>query len=145
MTLSEGRGTLEEPALEEDYRDEVTHVYAAGQGIEADRLVVEVPDTERAGASVFRRREALFDGRNYSTTASLTAAGRRRLREGRAKRLFTGRVVNTATNDYGLHWDLGDRVRAELDGVEYDVDIPTVSGSVSRGGESIKADLRFID
>ena len=41
-------------------RDEITYVYAAGQGAGTGRTVVELEDETRGGVSIFNRREALF-------------------------------------------------------------------------------------
>lgn len=134
IVLSEERGTLIVPDLIQDWRDEITFVYAAGQGTGASRTVVELEDTTRTQISVFNRREGLFDGRNYDTSAKLTSAGRALLNAGRPRITFAGDIPDVPGNRFGLDWNFGDRVTASYLGELYTVIIGAINGQISQDG-----------
>jgi hypothetical protein len=135
-------GNLASPALEWDYTDEVTYVYAGGPGEGTDREVVEVEDTTRSGRSLFGRREAFADARGAASTAAITAVANARLAEGKPRLRFTGSIVDTPGTRYGLAWRWGDRVTATYQGQQYDCLIRAVRVRVDgTGGETIDARL----
>ncbi len=146
VILSTEMGNLRDPSYEQDWRDEWSFVYAAGQGEEAQREVVEVPDAARIAASIFNRREQLFDGRNNSDTDALTDGGNSRLREGIPLKRFQATLQDTPTFRYQLDWDFGDKLTAEYVGERFDVDVAAVMGTVDGlGGEVVQARLDNAD
>ncbi len=135
-------GNLAEPALDEDWTNEVTYVYGAGQGEGAARTISGVEDTARSGRSLFGRREALADARNESTTAGVTAAANARLREGRPRRTFSAKIVDSPGTRYGLHWRWGDKVSACYDGQQFDCIVRVVRVALDGNGkETVEARL----
>ncbi len=146
QALSEENGALANVVFEEDWRGEVTYVYAGGTGTEAARTVVQVQDTTRSGASPFRRRELFHNGSMEGSGASLTDAGYQRLRQGRPRRRLEADIVNHSQFQYGVHWNFGDRRLAKHEGEEYPVEVASVTGTVGRRGqESIEARLSYAD
>jgi hypothetical protein len=137
------RGTLENASLSQDWTNEANYIYAAGQGLEEQREVVEVSDVIAIGATPWARREALADGRNYSTTASLTNYGRTVLQERRARRNFAATLADAPGSRYQLDWDFGDLLRAEYDDEQYVCHVAAVRGDVSDSGERIEARLEY--
>lgn len=130
---------------EDDFSDESTFVYAAGQGQGTDRVVVTACDVGRIDKSPFGRIETLVDGRNTSASADLVSDANDRLRQGRPKRVLSGTIINKPGAEYGLDWNWGDKVKAEIDGEVFTARIDTVSISVSRGQEEIKPSIRIED
>ncbi len=135
-------GNLAEPSLEEDYTDEVTYVYAGGQGEGSARTIVEVEDTARTGRSVFGRREAWEDARDCSGTNAVTARANKRLDEGKPKLRFSGKIVDSAGTLYGIHWRWGDKVTASYAGRQFACIVKAVRVSVDGDGkETVEARL----
>jgi hypothetical protein len=146
LVLSEAFGTLASPDLAQDWRDEINFVYAAGQGTEDAREVVELEDTARTSVSVFNRCESLFDGRNYSTADRLTSAGRKALWEGRPRRIFTAEVVDREHNRFGKEWNFGDFLTATYEGEQYLVEVAAIQGTVTdRGQEVLRGKLSYVE
>jgi hypothetical protein len=144
--LSEANGLLNNLDYLEDWREEVTFVYAGGQGIEEERTVVTVSDSVRLAASPFNRREGWFDGRIYGDSA-LSNAAQKRLYDGRPVRRFTAEINDQPGFVYGKDWDFGDKLTAVLDdGQQIDIEVNVVSGRLDENGkETIRARLEYVN
>jgi hypothetical protein len=133
-------GNLDNPQYSEDYGNEKTVVYAAGQGEEASRTVVDVEDTSRSKRSVYNRREAVEDARNETDTNGLTAKGNAALEAGRPVIRFGGDLRDNDNYRFGRDWNYGDRVTCTYDGQQYDGMIRSMTISVDGSGtETISA------
>ncbi len=139
--IGEAYGNLADPVLEEDASDEVTAMYALGEGVETARDVQEVVDTVRAGASVFGRIEDTADGWTMENSDSLADYGRAALYERRPRVRFTGRLLDVPGCRMGIDWNYGDRVTAEYEGERYDCTISALSVTYAGGAETIEAVL----
>jgi len=137
VILSPEMGNLSNVSWSQDWRDEATFAYGAGQGLEDDRLVIERSDAGRLAASIFNRREVLFDGRIYSAQASLEDATDARLWEMRPRRRFRAEISGSQSFRYGLHWGFGDQLTAQFAGESLDVDVAAVQGIVDSNGREI--------
>jgi hypothetical protein len=137
------RGTLASAAVSRDWSQEQNYIYAAGQGVEADREVVEVSDTAAIAASPWGRCEGLADGRNYTSTNSLTAFGRTALQERKAKRKFSAVLTDAPGSRFQLDWDFGDLVMAEYDEELFACHIAAVRATVTPDAETIEARLDY--
>ena len=113
LVFSQEFGNLSTPDYELDYRDEVTYVYAGGQGEGSDRTIVEVEDTDRSARSEWGRMEAFQDARNLSTDTAITSEANARLQTGRPRLRFTGQVLDTPSSRFGVDWNFGDKVTAQ--------------------------------
>ena len=142
LIMSPELGTIRGGELFEDYANEVTVVYAAGSGEGEAREVIEVEDGLRSRSSPFGRIEALRDARHGATGASLIAEGQSYLRANRPKRIFTAQLVDTPQVRYGIEWQWGDKVTAQFEGLSFDCHIATLRIQVSKGRESVTANLR---
>jgi hypothetical protein len=139
-------GNLASPTLELDYSEEITYVYGLGQGQESAREVVEIEDIPRSLRSPWGRREAYSDARNESSTAGVTAAARKRLREGEPRLYFTGELLDMPNSRYGLDWEFGDKVTVTYRGYQLDGVINAIRLDInSDGKESIQARLEVED
>lgn len=134
-------GNLAEPALDEDYADEVGYAYAGGQGEGADRVIQTASDTARTGRSLWGRREAFADARNESATAGVTAAANALLAERRPRRRFSGKLLDVPGTQYGRDWNWGDKVTASYAGLQFDCTVRAVRVSVTADGDDVDARL----
>jgi hypothetical protein len=134
-------GTISHGQYEEDYRDEVNYVYAAGEGEGITREVEEASDDARIGLSPLNRREALYDGRQGASAVRLQEEAETAVLEGRPKRIFTGRIAQTPQAKYGLHWNWGDRVTVQFEGQTFNCEISSVGVHIYEGEETITANL----
>lgn len=118
--FSRNWGNLENVRVEAEYSDEVTYVYAGGQGEGDDREIVEVSDAQRIAASPFNRREAFRDARNERNADAVEAAGQERLTAGRPRLRFQADLLDTPQMRFQEKWFFGDVVAAEHQGQYYD-------------------------
>jgi hypothetical protein len=142
VVLSPETGTLTQVDRTFDYEDEFSVVYAAGQGVEAERLVAEAIDTARSSASPFGRRERLVDARQIADVDELAAEAQAALAAGHPRRTFQAMVVSMPGMAYGRHWRWGDRVTASFDGEIIDCHIDELEVIVEGGRETVRAWLR---
>lgn len=141
LLLSPEMGTITNGEVTDDYSAEVNDVYAAGDGEGADRMVEEVDDPVRIGASPINRREKLKDAQNGVTAAQLQDEARTALYEGRARRYFTADIQQTEAVQYGRDWFWGDLVGAQFLGLTFDCLISTVQVKFKNGKEDVRAKL----
>jgi len=128
-------GNLAEPELEQDWSEEVTFLYAAGQGEGDARTRNSTSADDRWNRSIFGRREAFYDARHVPTTSGLDIAMRQELAQGRPKSRFSAKIIDSAGCRYGIHWRHGDRVSAIYGGQQYDCIVRTVQVWVAQDGE----------
>ena len=135
-------GNVENASLEYDYTEEVTYVYAGGQGEQSERTIVEVEAATRSARSPINRREAFADARSDAGTAGVTAAGRRRLTDGKPKLRFRCDLLDTEQARYQRDWHFGDKVAVSYHGRQFAGPILAVQvGMDQEGNESIRARL----
>lgn len=144
VLISPEMGNLGETLLSVDYRNEITWVTAGGKGDGNQRLIANVQDLTRQGASPFGLREYFKDATQYSTTTGLSAEANAVLRSGRARTIFQGKLIDTPDSRYGVDWAWGDYVTAQAFGQLIDCRIDAVSVSVKPGSgyERVDAWLR---
>jgi hypothetical protein len=139
LPLGTDNGTLVNVSLIDDWRDEYSVVWAAGQGEGASRMRIGVVDDGRATSSLLGWREQMFDGRNYDTITDLYSQALARLRAGRKRVEFRGAIVNRPGNVYGVDWAWGDRVQAVYAGRTFEAHITAVKVAYQQGRETIDA------
>jgi hypothetical protein len=145
VTVSPERESLEEPMIDEDWDDEVTSIYGLGAGQEELRLVANSRDAARVGLSPFGLIEDVINASQADSTALLTAEINSALRDGRPRRTFSGRLVDTPAMQYGRDWRWGDRLTAAYGGEEYTCRVDAVQVKIAKGVETISAALRLED
>lgn len=127
-------GNLKDPELELDYTEEENYIYAAGQGEEDDRNVQQVYDETRFLSSAWGRIEGLADARNQDSNDSVLAAGYAKLQEGYPKIRFRAAPIDTEGTAFGLDWNVGDKVTALYENIEFHFLVRAVSLSVDANG-----------
>lgn len=144
VVLSPSMGNLGSTELTIDYADEVTYVLCGGSGEGAARVTGTAEDGARQGASPFGRREKFVEQTSSDDVTMLNVESSTELRAGRARVLFSGKVIETSDTKYGVHWGWGDYVTAQDFGRAFDCRIDAVTVTVSGGGEyeTIEAWLR---
>lgn len=132
---------LSDPSYSINHLDEVTAVFALGNGAGNSRIVQEVTAANRLQASRWNRIESVVNSSSSTSTAQLNAAGRAELRANRPVEEFQGTILNTpGRNDvpqslYGIDWDLGDLLRVEYARKQFDAEVVNVYVSVNDKGE----------
>jgi len=136
------RGNMAEPVYEYDRLDEATVAIVAGQGEGADRAVVVRTGPDYAAGNDI---ETFVDARNNTTTDGLNASGDAKLQDARARQQFGYRVVQTPGCAYGVHYGLGDLVKAQYGPVNVAQKIVGVTVSLDRdGAEKIDVEMQTV-
>lgn len=138
-------GNLKDPSYEYDAMDELTYIYAGGQGEGAGRNIQAASDTARIGASAINRREGWADASVADTDAGVQTEADAALEAGKPRRFLGGTLVETPGCLYGRDWYFGDRVTAVYGGQQYACLVKAVTVRItSTDGEQITADLEVI-
>lgn len=141
VTFSPENENIGSPAYSKSHLDEYNSVVVRGNGKGKTQIVEVVDATGRIQSSRWNRIEAVISARNETTTAGLRAAGRAALNKGKPIQEFQGTFLNTPGRKdvpqslYGIDWDLGDRVRANYAGRQFNVDINVVYVNVDDSGK----------
>lgn len=128
--FSLSRGNMSNPKVEVTPRS-ATIAIVGGQGKDEDRDIQLVGDLVGDGPEVF------VDGRNDSSPEALATRGEIALEDAARKVLFTFDVIQTPRSYYGLHYGLGDLVKAEYAGISAIKGVRGVSVAVKGGAEDI--------
>jgi hypothetical protein len=138
------RGNIENPAIEEDYTQEVNYAYATGQGEFNNTRQREAEDTDRINVSSWGRKEGYTSARREAGDIGwLKAAANAELRRGRPRVRFTGTPLDIASTRFGVDWNFGDKVIARYRGVEFEPIIEMVQINVRGGLETVSARLEL--
>lgn len=134
------RGNMAEPEYSYDRTEERTVAVVGGQGEGADRAVVVRTGPDYAAGNDI---ETFVDARNNTTTEGLNASGDAKLAASRALQQFDYRVVQTPGCAYGVHYGLGDLVKAQYGPVLVTQKIVGVSVGLDRdGNERIDVEMQ---
>lgn len=140
--VGEDYGNFEDVRFGTYHSQEVNYVYAGGQGQKNDRMIVEVSATKRINNGYpYNRIEAFADARQADTTAAVRAEGRAKLREGKPKRVISGRLIDTPAMQYDIHYGFGDIVSVKAFNFVTDCHAKSVRGVVDDSGELL--DIRL--
>lgn len=141
-------GTVE---LVEDWTNAATLVYAGGSGQGSTREISIWGDATAINASAWGLREAFLNAANVARPGNvggdddpLAGEAQAELRRLRPTRNLTGDLVSLPGAAYGVDWDWGDRIVAEFEGESFEAIVESVSVTLDRGEETIKAALRSI-
>lgn len=127
-------GNMEFARLEYEYRDEVTAVYAGGQGQESDRLITTATRSPRGP---WGRREQFVDARSEPGQDAVESRAAAALEAGRARLRFSGELKDTPQTRYGADWNYGDKVVGSYRGQQFAGPVVSVRVSVDETGKEI--------
>jgi ReqiPepy6 Gp37-like protein len=113
--------------------DEANYIYAGGKGEEAVRLTTTASDTNRINISPYNRREMWLDASQTDGPVALQDAADAALRTGRPVIYLTGQLIDTDQARYGIHWNWGDYVTAQVDGYSFDCRLDLINLSYMPG------------
>lgn len=139
VIFSVERGNLDNVQQIYDASGEVNHVYGCGEGQLENRIQVTVSDATRIAASVINRREAAYENPGVAASASLTDEAQEELAAGAPVESFTADPLTVEGCEYGVHWNLGDRVTSIWLEGRFDCHIAGVEVRVDESGETISA------
>jgi hypothetical protein len=144
IVFSEALGNMTEPHLTIRRSELANAVLVGGQGEQADRALVWRTDPASIGETPWGRVERFRDARNLETAGGLDDQGDEELAQNRRRITFAFKVVQTPGCQYGLHYFLGDLVRARYNAVDYIRKVDTVRLTVKGGAnpeETIEVEL----
>lgn len=146
LVFSPEFGNVVDPVLIRDFRNEATIAVVGGGGEGTARAIETVTATDRATQSAWNRRYTFVDARNSGTDpTTLQDKGNSRLNERRPLVLFSAGIQNVINNRYGVNWNLGDRVIAQMTDFSTEAEITSVQGQkLPSGMEKITARIESI-
>lgn len=139
VLLEPQKGNLIDPNLTLDYKDEITWLYAQGQGPGNSRIVAQL-GSDRFDASPFNRIEGTEDFRNLdrSTGSDLLSAGYGALQDLRGEEDFDFDIDATLPGTvYRQDWDLYDRITVKWQ-TQRNYRITEIEVRFDAGGETIR-------
>ena len=142
--FSDELDNLLDPVMVVDYTESANYIYTGGVGQGTSRTINEKQDTSLKTNESFGRREHFKDARGDRGHVqwSLDDTAKRTLTDKRRTIKFKGKVVDTPTAAYGIHWGNGYKVTVSVYGTEFDALIRSVKVSVlADGTEKIESVL----
>ena len=127
-----------------DHTNEITYAYAGGQGEGASRIIGTSSDTTRIGGSPFGRIEGFVDARTTSDATQVQDEARSLVKSSVPLNTFSGKIVDTQSTIYGLHYGFGDIVTANFEGESINCYIDKIRVRVTQDGESVDSQLRAL-
>lgn len=138
--VSEDNDGLTEPTLAYQYADEINYVYAGGKGEGNLRNVQVASDAVRLAASVLNRCEYFHDARNGSDDdADLVSEAEEQVAARRPRVMFDATLHENRNLLYGIHYNFGDIIAAQYQGMTFDCHVDIVNVKVGGGEETVTA------
>lgn len=131
---------IQAPTYAISHLEEINTVYVYGNGRGATQIIQQVQDATRAGSSRWNRCEGTVSASNETNTSGLTDRGSAELEDRKPVEslplIFLNNPGNSVTprSLYGLDWDLGDRVRVNYAGKQFEAEINLVYISMDENG-----------
>lgn len=134
-------GNLRKPSIRYDYTKSANYIYAGGRGEESNRVIGTASDGNRAGVSVFGRREAFARASRATSQTAAVDVAENELALSRPKLILSGELLDTPLTPYGgSGWRVGDRVTVRYAGYEVNTIVRSVRVKVNADGrETITA------
>lgn len=140
LTVDAALGEVE---YEENWSEEVSSVYAGGQGEGAQRAIGTATDTGLIGSSPFGLIEDFYNDNMTTDQTQLDDDADQQLFAQREKKSFNASVDDIPGATFGLHYDWGDLVSASFDDVTLDCRVNPVHITFSKDqGERLDIRLR---
>lgn len=135
VVFSEARENLRDPSYEVDWSDEWNYIYGTGPGIGTDRIIDPEKNVPRHTLTKWSRRENHQDARGETTQLGVAIRAFERLQEERPRERFTGQLIDTPSQKYGVDWFFGDKATAEYLDKRFDGNIDMVSVTIKEDGD----------
>jgi hypothetical protein len=129
------------PAIEYDYLNEYTYIYAGGEGEGSSKNVREKSDDDRIALSSFGRIELFRNAVKQTEDEGVDAQANAILSKGEPTVRFAGGLTGTGVSSYGIDWYFGDLIRAEFEEIQQTCMVSAVMLGVSDAGEQITGSL----
>jgi hypothetical protein len=135
-------GAISESALDYNWTDEVTYIYAVGMGTEAARAIGTAQNAAAESASPIGRVEGTYQDNSTDDTAILDDDAAQQLYTQRARIRYEARAQDTPGFIYNRDYGWGDFLTVTDFGQTFDVRVDPVH--VTWGRDGIRLDNRFI-
>lgn len=142
VLFSADDGTLANWELSYDYSEEVNYVWGFGQGDKSNQTVKQVYDADRYNQSYWGLCEGAVNARSSDDDDSAESEAYEALEEGRPDIKLSGKPIATWRQQFGKHYNVGDKVRAKAKGREFDAIVWSAAVGVNEDGETIE-DVRL--
>ena len=106
-------GNMEIPILSFNYSEEKNLAYVGGQGIGANRRILELEDTDATARNAWARKEAFVDSRGGDNDQKLLTEGLAYLSKNAARQTLTFNVRQVPGSLWPNNWGLGDIITAK--------------------------------
>jgi len=132
---------IDVPTYSISHLDEINSVYVQGGGRGLSQIIEPVEDSNRINASRWNRSEGVISGANETKTNGLLDLGRAELEKNRPVEELPLVFLNNPGSEsvpqslYGIDWDLGDRVKVNYAGRQFEAEINIIYVSVNENGE----------
>jgi len=144
LLFTSARGNLENAILTKNAIEEVTFAMALGASpYQQDRYTGLAIDTTRMAESPFGRVEAIVDSSDAPNDATLTNDSQSAVTAGRPRITATADIVETDQCVRGVHFDYGDYLTVEIQGIQYDMRLNIMEVSVTAAGDRTVARFEF--
>lgn len=139
LVFTEERGNIANSLLTVDALEEITFAQSIGAGPdEYYRYTGYALDTARMGQTIFGRIEGIFDAGSAPNDANLTSAAKSMVRGGRPVISASGELQETDQCIRGVHFNYGDYVTVEVQGIQYDMRLDVLDVSLNAGVETTR-------
>ena len=142
VTVSPENGSLVDAQLVYDYSKEYTVVTACGRGEGVDRTSISSEDAIRSARSPLNRIENIIDARQTEAQASLLSEAQEELKSGRPRIILEGLVNDTDTLQFGVHYNYGDIITAQYNGIVIPCHVDVYNILVKNGEETRTIKIR---
>ncbi len=134
VVFSMGYGNMADPVYDEDYIPESTAAFVGGKGEDSARAYQVVTGANYDAS--YNNTEIFVNGNNIDTDAGLIAEGQSKLASIQTKPNFQFTVLQTPKCLYGVHYFLGDLVKAinPYNGMTYTHKVQKATVGIEKGG-----------
>lgn len=146
LLFTTSRGNLENAILTVDAIEEITMVQAIGAdngGGTIYRFGGAYEDDDRTAESVLARVETVYDSGDAPMDGTLSADATAAVRAGRPVITATGDLVETDQCIRGIHFNYGDLVTVQVQGIQYDMRLDQLEVTLSGGTERTVAKFQY--
>jgi hypothetical protein len=153
LLFTNNRGNLANSILTNDATEEITFVSAIGSdgvgGIEgsfyrfAGTALADNVGDDRVSESPLNRIESVYDDNDAPGDGTLTNDAKGALRAGRPRISAVGHLVETDQCLRGIHYNYGDLVTVQVQGVQYDMRLDQIDVTLTQGKEQTKAVFQY--